>query len=67
MAISPCQNILPIEVSGVTGFLADCINGTYTCTEERINGKTVYLKRGDASKCICVFVNLYKFLFIVIL
>ena len=40
---------MPIEVSGATGPNADKVN---MYTEERLNGKTVYSKRGDDSKCI---------------
>ena len=43
---------MPIEVSGATGPHADKVNGTYMHTEERLNGKTVYSKRGDDSKCL---------------
>ena len=43
---------MPIEVSGATGPHADKVNGTYMHTEESLNGKTVYSKRGDDSKCL---------------
>ena len=43
---------MPVEVSGATGAAADLINGTYTSTEERLNGKIMYSKLGDASKCL---------------
>ena len=43
---------MPVEVSGATGPNADTVNGTYLPTEERLNGKTVYSKRGDDSKCL---------------
>ena len=34
------------------GPYANYVNGTYMYTEERLNGKTVYSKRGDDSKCL---------------
>ena len=43
---------MPIEVSDATGPHADKVNGTFMHTEERLNGKTVYSKRGDDSKCL---------------
>ena len=43
---------MPVEVSGATGPRADIVNGTYMFTEERLNGKTVYSKRGDDSMCL---------------
>ena len=43
---------MPIELSGAIGPKADTVNGTYTSTEEKLNGKTVYSKRGDDSKCL---------------
>jgi hypothetical protein len=46
------QRRLPFEVNGATGPKATIVNGTYTPTEERLNGKTVYSKLGDDSKCL---------------
>ncbi len=43
---------MPVEVSVLSSPFAEHINGTYTCTEERLNDKTVYSKLGDASKCL---------------
>ena len=43
---------MPVELCGATGPKADLVNGTYTSTEERINGMIVYLKLGDASTCL---------------
>ena len=48
---------MPVEVSGATGPEADEVNGTYMYTEERLNGKTVYSKRGDDSKCLSFVTN----------
>ena len=48
---------MPIEVSGATGPEADKVNGTYLYTEERLNGKTVYSKRGDDSRCLFFATN----------
>ena len=48
---------MPIEVSGATGPNADDVNGTYMYTEERLNGKTVYSKLGDDSKCLFFATN----------
>ena len=44
-------------MSGATGLLANDINGTYTSTEESLNGKTVYSKLVDASKCMYFAAN----------
>ena len=43
---------MPIELSGATGLYAEYVNGTYTSTEERLNGMIVYSKLGDDSKCL---------------
>lgn len=39
------------EISGVTGRNAASVNGGYLKTSERSNGKPVYLKMGDTTKC----------------
>ena len=41
---------MPVEISVIGGPFSDLINGIYTSTEERLNGKTVYCRLGDASK-----------------
>ena len=35
------------------GLYAEYVNGTYTSTEERLNGMIVYSKLGDDSWCLC--------------
>ena len=40
-------------ISGATGPMADVINGFYVATEEKgLDGRVVYMKRGDGSVCI---------------
>ncbi len=46
------QDLLPVKVSGATGPKAITINGTYTSTEERLNGKIVYSKFDNVSRCL---------------
>ncbi len=43
---------MPVELTGATGPNAELVIGTYTPTEERRNGKTMFTKLGDASKCL---------------
>ncbi len=43
------QKLYPVKVSGATGPLAEFVNGTYTSTDKRLNGKTVYSKHGSTN------------------
>ena len=51
------QELSPVGIYGATGPFADEVNGAYIPIEERLNGKTVYSKLGDAAKCLYFATN----------
>ncbi len=44
------QTKRPIVLRGATGPNSALVNGTYVLTAERLNGKPVYAKKGDADR-----------------
>ena len=54
-----------VFISGATGPMADVINGFYEATEEKgLDGRVVYMKRGDGSVCIEHFGALWRVKFV---
>lgn len=41
-----------VVVCGTTGILDKYINGSYLCTNEKVNGKPVFSMIGDPTKCL---------------
>jgi hypothetical protein len=55
----------PVFISGATGPRAEVINGFYEATEEKgLDGRVVYMKRGDGSVCIEHFGGLWRVKFV---
>ncbi len=44
-------------LSGATGPVSALVNGTYVLTAERLNGKPVYAKVGDADRWLYLTIN----------
>ena len=54
-----------VFISGATGPRAEVINGFYEATEEKgLDGRVVYMKRGDGSVCIEHFGALWRVKFV---
>ncbi len=46
------RDCLAVVLRGATGPYADLVNGTYAPTDEKVNGKTVYIMTGNTDRCL---------------